>query len=66
MTKASTIDDARKAFADITATLEDMAVLASEGQSAPDIAAARKLTAQLIRRLRSCLGRAHHLRRRLG
>lgn len=65
MTKASTIDDAREAIADITATLEDMSVFGSDGQSAPNVAAARWLTGQLIRRLRLRHRRAQLLRRRL-
>ena len=66
MAKALNIDNAQKAFADITAALEDAALVASEGQAAPDIAAARLMCDRTIRLLGSCLGKAQYLRSRLG
>ena len=65
MAKALNVDNAQKAFAEITAAFEDTALVASEGQAAPDIAAARLMCDRLIRLLGSCLGQAQHLRRRL-
>lgn len=66
MARAVGVDHARKAFADMTATLEDAALVASEGQAAPDLERARRTCDRLIAELEACLKRLQRLRRRLG
>lgn len=63
---APTVDEIRKAFADITAALEDAALVATDGQAVTDLANARLTCDQLIEFLESCLRRSHRLRWRLG
>lgn len=65
MAKPLDIDDVGKAFASLTATLEDLSLPVSEGESAPGATGARRLAEQLIRRLEHCLGKASRLRGRL-
>ncbi len=60
------VDHARKAFADMTGTLEDAALAASDGQAATDLEAARRTCDCLIAVLEACLKRLQQLRRRLG
>ncbi|MEQ1611526.1 MAG: hypothetical protein ABL904_02140 [Hyphomicrobiaceae bacterium] len=66
MANRPTLEAVRKTFADITGALEDAALLASEAQAAPDQVAARKSCDRLIAAGETCLGRLHHLRRRLA
>ena len=65
MPKAAGIDEAQKSFAELTGMLEDIALLASEGQAAPNLPAARRLADRLIRRLGTSTKRAQQLRGRL-
>jgi hypothetical protein len=53
-------------LARLTGALEDAALIAAEGQAAPDIMDARQICDRLIAELETCLGRLHRLRRRLG
>jgi len=47
MTNQTPLDAVHKSFADITAKLEDAALIASEAQSVPDLAKARKVCNRL-------------------
>ena len=66
LTKSNLVDVARKSFAQVTGELEDVALIAAEGQAAGEIDEARKACDQLIARLAICLNRLHRLRRQLG
>ncbi len=65
MASPANLNSARKAFADITGALEDVALLASEGQSVPEPVEARRQCERLIVIVEACLDRLNHLRRRL-
>lgn len=66
MARPTRIETARKNLARLTGALEDAALIAAEGQAAPDIMDARQTCDRLIAELETCLGRLHRLRRRLG
>lgn len=65
MTDAARVEKARVVFAEVTGTLEDAALVAAEGQAAPDLAAARSTCDRLIPLLEVCLSKLRHLRRRV-
>jgi len=64
MTEATQVETARKAFADVTGSLEDAAVVAAEGQASPNLSAASHSCDRLIVLLKSSLARLQRLRRR--
>ena len=66
MAKRHALEAARKTFADITGAPEDAALLAAEAQAAPNRVAAHQSSDRLIVAVETCLGRLHHLRRRLA
>lgn len=66
MAKRNPVNVARKSFAQVTGDLEDVTLIAAEGQAAPSIAAALDTCDQLIARLGICLNRLQRLRRRIG
>lgn len=66
MARALRVETARAALADLTGALEDATLIAAEGQSALDLAAARQSCDRLIEMLEACLSRLHRLRRQLG
>lgn len=59
------LDATRKAFADVTARLEDAAHVASEGQAVQDRVEACKICDQLIEQMNAMIQRLHRLQRRL-
>ena len=65
MAKVAHVGTARKAFTDLTGALEDATLIATEGQSTRDLAAARQSCDRLIGRLNACLRQLQRLRRRL-
>ena len=66
MTKASRVEAARRAFANVTESLEDATVVAAEGQASPNLSAAHQSCDRLIVLLETCLARLQRLRRQLG
>lgn len=58
-------DAVRRAFARLTATLEDAALIACRGQSVSDQKSARRCTDKLIADLEHILKQARRLRKRL-
>ena len=66
MSRAPHIDEARRFFAGLTATLEDAALVAAEGQGSANIETARRTCERLIEALNSSLSQTQQLRRRLG
>ena len=66
MTEAARVETARKAFANVTGSLEDATIVAAEGQASPDLSAARQSCDRLIALLETTLARLQRLRRRIG
>jgi hypothetical protein len=66
MARTTRVAAARLAFAKVTAALEDAALVAAEGQTFPNLAAARRSCDSMIARLEACLVRLGRLRMRLG
>lgn len=66
MARALRVETARTALADLTGALEDATLIAADGQTALDLAAARRSCDRLIEVLEACLSRLHRLRRQLG
>jgi len=66
MAKIARVEMARVTFAEITGLLEDVILVAAEGQAASDLAAARQLCNRLGAHLRVCTTRLHRLQRQLG
>ena len=66
MAKAARVEMARATFAEITWQLEDVILVAAEGQAASDLVAARQTCNRLVVQLRVCTERLHRLRGRLG
>lgn len=65
MTDSARVKKARLVFAEVTGVLEDAALIAAEGQAAPDLPAARRSCDRLLARLKSCIEQLQRLRRRL-
>lgn len=65
MIEATRIEAAWRAFAKVTGVLEDGAVIASDGQTSPNLSAARQSCDRLIALLEACLARLQRLRKRL-
>lgn len=66
MVKTARVETARMAFAVVTGALEDVTLVAAEGQAAPDLAATRQSCDRLTALLEASLRRLQRLRRRLG
>ena len=66
MTEATRVETARKAFADVTGSLEDATIVAAEGQASPNLVAARQTCDRLIALLEARLARLQRSRRQLG
>ena len=66
MARRPSLDAMRKAFAEATATLEDAAPMAADGQAVADNDAARRHCEHLVAAVETCLGCLQRLRRRLG
>jgi len=63
MARALSVETARTALANPTGALEDASLIAADGQTALDLAAARQSCDRLIEMLEACLSRLHRLRR---
>jgi hypothetical protein len=66
MAKAARVEAARMVFAKVTGALEDAALVAAEGQTAVDLAAARQTCDRLLAQMEALLEQLHRLRRRHG
>jgi len=66
MPKTEIVEAVRKAFAEVTGAIENVTIVAADGQATPNPAAARRSCDRLIALLEGSINQLKQLRRRLG